>query len=223
MIKSKFSIQFITITLLFALTLSILVIVCMWSYYFIHTYSAKYCYSNLQQLPHEKVGIVLGTSKYVARGKHNEHYKRRIQATIELFRAQKIDYIIVSGDNSTSDYDEATTMRNDLLEAGIPFKNIYRDFAGFRTFDSMIRAQKVFGVQSCIVISQDFHTERAVFIARHFGIQAIGFSASDAPSGTFVLFREYLARLAALLDIFSLGTTPKFLGEPIHIGQTPPT
>jgi len=175
-------------------------------------------YSKVNDLPKNKVGLLLGTSKYRAQGGINLYYAYRIDAAVALFNAGKIDYILVSGDNGTEYYDEPTTFKNDLVKRGIPEDRIVLDFAGFRTLDSVLRAKEVFGQESFTIISQKFHNERAVYLAKHFNINAIGFNARDVTHryGLKTRAREYLARIKASIDVV-FNVQPKFLGEKIKI------
>ena len=160
----------------------------------------------------------LGTSKYLRKGSVNEFWKNRIDATVTLFNLGKIKSIIISGDNSKLYYNEPIEMKKELVKLGIPDSVIYLDYAGFRTFDSMIRAYKIFGQSSFTVISQKFHNERAVYIARHYGIYAIGFNAKEvnAYNGFKTALREKFARVKLFMD-FLFDRQPKFLGEKIRI------
>lgn len=110
-------------------------------------------------------------------------------------------------------------MREALLEGGIPPGRIVMDFAGFRTLDSVVRAQKVFGQRSLTVISQRFHNERAVLIGLHNGIDIVGYNARDVQAGEGIktYIREIPARALVLVDLFLLSTGPRFLGEQISI------
>ena len=181
-------------------------------------------YSDIEQLPHSRVGLLLGTSRYSREGGINDHYILRIESAKQLFLKEKIDYILISGDNSTPYYDEPTTIRRDLLKMGIPENRIYRDYAGFRTLDSIVRANSVFGEQRFTVISQAYHNKRAVYIANSKGIDAIAYNAGDgAQSDWLNKTREILARVLAVVEVHLLSTDPKFLGPEIIIGETPPT
>ncbi len=111
-------------------------------------------------------------------------------------------------------------MRESLIAAGVPARKIYCDFAGLRTLDSVLRAREIFGLTEFTVISQKFHNERAIFIAKRHGLDAIGFNAR-MPGGFFGflgLCREQLARVRAVLDAYLLDTQPKVLGEKTPIG-----
>lgn len=122
-------------------------------------------YTDVQKIPHRKVGLLLGTSKLLVNGWVNLYFKYRIDAATALFKAGKIDYILISGDNGTKEYNEPEDMRQALIENGIPPDRIFLDYAGFRTFDSVFRADKIFGQKKFTIISQDFHTRRAPFIS----------------------------------------------------------
>ncbi len=99
----------------------------------------------------------------------------RITATISLFKAGKIDYVLVSGDNGTPYYNEPIVFKKDLVKGGIPEECIFLDFAGFRTLDSMVRAKVIFGLDQVTVISQKFHNKRAIYLAEKKGLKAIGY------------------------------------------------
>ncbi len=176
-------------------------------------------YDNVSDIPHNRVGLLLGTSSTTPRGTHNYYYTHRINAAAELFHAGKIDYLLISGDNSSKQYDEPTMMRDSLLLHGVPADRIVLDYAGFRTLDSVIRAKEVFGQSSFTIISQKFHNERALVQARYYGIDAIAYNADDVILGypwIKVQCRERLARVKLYLDLLT-GKQPKFLGEQIKI------
>ena len=166
-----------------------------------------------------KVALLLGTSKYAKGGRINMYYKYRLQAVAQLYAAGKIEYVLVSGDNSTIHYNEPTTMLNDLIAMGIPKERIVQDFAGFRTLDSVVRAKEVFGQSKIIVVSQRFHVERAIFIAKRRGIEATGFCAKDvsASYGFKTQVREFFARGKMFIDLYLINKEPKFLGDPVQI------
>ena len=173
-------------------------------------------YTSTKELPPKKVALLLGTAKYMRGGGKNYFYTYRIRAAVELWKAGKVKAIVVSGDNGTKYYDETTTMYDDLVKAGIPAKYITKDYAGFRTLDSVVRAEAIFDLKDYIIISQKFHLERALFIAKAKGQKAIGFVAKDIP-GTAAAYkmkaREYLARAKAFLDVYILHIEPKFYGK----------
>ena len=125
----------------------------------------------------------------------------------------------MSGDNRKVDYNEPEEMRQALIEQGIPEEIIFLDYAGFRTYDSVIRAKEVFGQTSLLFVSQKFHNERAIFIAKKKGVDAIGYNAEDVRFhyGFITYVREWFARCKVFLDLL-FGKKPHFLGEPVDIG-----
>ena len=173
-------------------------------------------YQSASAVPQRSVGLLLGTSKYAAGGRINPYYQYRIDAALALYQAGKIDELIVSGDNAHASYDEPTQMRADLIALGIPAQHLHRDYAGFRTLDSVVRAGKVFGQIKFTVISQRFHNQRAIYLARANGFDAIGFDAQAVSGGWRVQLREWLARTAAVLDVLR-GKQPRFLGDPVEV------
>ena len=175
-------------------------------------------FNNVDSIPKNKVGLVLGTIKELSNGHINLYYLYRINATVELYNAGKIDFVLISGDNSRKDYDEPSDFKNDLIQKGIPEEQIFLDYAGFRTLDSVIRAKEIFGQDSITIISQKFHNERAVYLAQCHGIEAVAYNAKDVTSryGLKTRLREYLARVNASLDVV-LNTEPKFFGKKIEI------
>ena len=187
-------------------------------YFIIEFSTANRIYREVEDIPHNKVGLVLGTARHQAGGGINPYYQSRIDATIALYKAGKISFVLVSGDNGSVYYNEPNTIKKDLIAAGIPENRIYLDYAGFRTMDSMIRARIVFGLDSVTVISQEFHTERALFIASKKDLYAIGYSARDVEGsrGLKVHLREYFARVKVFLDLI-FNTQPRFYGKRIEI------
>ena len=175
-------------------------------------------YWDTKEVPYHKAGLLLGTGKYLSNGKENPYYTYRIEAAVQLLKANRIRYVVISGDNSRKDYNEPELMRDDLLRAGIEPGRIFLDYAGFRTFDSIVRLKEIFGQQSVTLISQPFHNERALYIAAREGISAVGFNARDVPgkAGLKVQAREGLARVKVFLD-FLTGIEPKFGGPRIHL------
>ena len=175
-------------------------------------------YSSIEAIPYNKTGLLPGTSKYLVAGYLNPYYTYRMDAAVSLLKAGKIKYIIISGDNSSIYYNEPALMRADLLKAGIDSSCIYSDYAGFRTFDSMVRLKAIFSQDSVTVISQPFQNERAIYIASREGIAAIGFNAKDVGTraGFKVQVREKLARVKVFID-YLFGAEPKFLGEKVNI------
>ncbi len=184
-------------------------------------HSASYrSHRTVEAVPVTPVALVLGCSPRVA-GSPNLFFEHRIAAAVALHRAGKVKVFIVSGDNGSHDYDEPTAMKVAMVTRGVPEAAIYCDYAGFRTLDSVVRAHSIFGQSRFTIVSQHFHNERAIFLARRHGLDAVGFDAQDvsrslAPT---TYLREYLARVQAVLDVTLLQTRPKFDGPPVVITQ----
>ena len=176
-------------------------------------------YDDVAAIPYKRVGVLLGTNPKGRRGNPNPFYINRIEACAALYKAGKIERILVSGDNSRTTYDEPTCIKEDLIAAGVPDSVIYLDYAGFRTYDSMVRAKEVFGVSSFTIISQPFHNERSLYIATRKGLDVIAFNAPDVQVRHWQIrmtVREWLARTNAVLDIYT-DKQPHFLGEAVEI------
>lgn len=189
-----------------------------WANYSIKKDSDSYVSYQTKDLPAAKTALLLGTSKTLNNGFPNAYFYNRINAAVELYKSGKIQYIIVSGDNSRKDYNEPEDMQFALIERGIPKDKIFLDFAGFRTLDSVVRAKEIFGQKKIIIVSQKFHNERAVFLARKYGMEAFGFNAEDVNkyAGFKTNMREYLAKAKAYWDLI-FGVEPKFGGDKVLI------
>ncbi len=176
-------------------------------------------YTSPAAVPDQRVALLLGCVKMLGDGSPNRFFKYRINATAELYKAGKIKAVLVSGDNSHDGYDEPTDMKEALIAAGIPETKITCDYAGFRTLDSVDRAKKVFGQTQVIIISQRFHNERALYLAKCYGLDAIAFNAKNVEleHALKTYIREVFARVKAVIDIHVLHTQPKFLGPSVKI------
>lgn len=176
-------------------------------------------FSKLADVPLNEIGLVLGTSSRTSGNYQNPFFAGRIAAAAELYRAGKVRHFILSGDNSEANYNEPSDMRDALLKAGVPESAMTLDYAGFRTLDSFARAREVFGVTRVTIVTDDFHTERAVLLARHFGIDACAYHSAPVPLqySQKTRLREIAARGNALLDLYVLHTKPHFLGPKIDL------
>jgi SanA protein len=188
-------------------------------------------YTNWAALPQNEVGLVLGTSSFTTSGAPNPYFAGRIAAAVELYQLGKVKHLIVSGANPDATYNEPRRMWQALTAAGVPAQAITMDFAGLRTFDSMARAISVFRLTHVTVITQEYHAYRALFIARKLGLQAVAYAPVTESFGPALKpqLREMLARARAVLDLYLLGTEPRFAGEPEPLpglqpeqGNTPP-
>lgn len=166
-------------------------------------------YSNVERLPDHRIGLVLGTSYRSA------FLRNRIEMAALLYSKGKIDHFILSGDNRTRYYNEPLEMKKALLKKGVPASAITLDYAGLRTLDSVVRSKKIFGQNKITIITQPFHSYRALFISRYYDMDAVAMVAEDPglDQAFKVRLREYLARTKAVLDLYIFKTDPRFLGE----------
>ncbi len=178
--------------------------------------SENYIFEQIADIPTCKAGLLLGTSKYLRAGGINPYFAYRIDAAVELYNSGKISHIVISGDHSLEYYNEPQDMKDDLVKRGVPASKITLDYAGFNTYDSVLRMKQIFGQDEFIVISQKFHNQRAVYIAHWAGLNAYGYNAQDVSVyfGLKVNAREKLARVKMFIDLIS-NRNPKFLGEQI--------
>ena len=216
--------QFLRKTMMFVLVLIALFLIAFLvvavSYWVVECKSRNKRYSDVADVPYNRVALVLGTNPLTPSGRPNYYFKYRIEACVELYKAGKVSKFLLSGDNSTKYYDEPQYMKDALMEHGIPESDIVLDYAGFRTLDSIVRCKEVFGQENMTVVSQGFHNARAVCLASWYGVNAVGFDAKDIKhSRTYLFFgvgREALARTKMFVDMI-VGKKPKFLGERIEI------
>lgn len=177
-------------------------------------------FDEVDAVPFNRTALILGTSPTLNNGEDNMYFVYRIQAAADLYSAGKVEYFVVSGDNGKETYNEPEAMKNALLASGIPESAIYLDYAGFRTLDSVVRMNTIFGQESFTVVSQKFHNERAIYLAKVNGLSAIGYNAKDVTKfyGIKTRIREYFARVKMFMDII-VGKKPHFGGDPITIGE----
>lgn len=199
---------------LFLAGFSLTLILIVYANFSVFTTSKNYLYNSLKEVPEKKTGLLLGTSRNLKNGMPNQFFYFRIKACVELFEAGKIKQILISGDNGTKAYNEPLDMKEELMRRGIPENKIFLDYAGFDTYDSVIRANRIFSQDEFVVVSQKFHNQRAVYIGRKNGLSVIGYNARDVKkmSGLKTKIREYFACVKAFLDV-TFNVDPYFLGE----------
>lgn len=209
--------KLLRIIIVIALLCTITIIICNRK---IKRFADSKTYTEVTAIPHNDVGLLLGTSPKLKNGNNNLYFDYRILAAAELYKARKIRYILISGDNRKKDYNEPEEMKKALIQKGVPESAIYLDYAGFRTLDSVVRAKEVFGQSRITIISQRFHNERAIYLAEQNGIDAIGYNAQDVNTyaGIKTNARELLARVKMFIDL-AIDKQPHFLGEKIVIGN----
>ncbi len=158
--------------------------------------------ANVADVPHAQVAIVPG-ALVQPNGKMSGMLADRVRQADALWRAGKVDRILVSGDHHAWAYDEPDTMRKALVADGVPGRVIFEDHAGFDTWATMVRARNIFDVRNAVVVTQGFHMPRALFLAQEAGIDATGLTADQHQwgyQGEKSEVREVLARVKAIAD-----------------------
>jgi SanA protein len=185
------------------------------------SWGKAYATDNVARLPQTEVALVLGTLIYDPPNRLNPGLSRRLDAAASLWRAGKVKYLIVSGNRESDSYDEPTAMRDVLVARGIPANVIYRDFAGLRTVTSIARARDIYRQKRFIIVSQREHLSRALFLARHMGVEAWGYDAiGGAP---IMLLQNFRAKAVVLYAFWDLVIGPRPAEGPrITIGVDPP-
>jgi SanA protein len=179
--------------------------------------AAPYCYPRLADVPARPVAIVLGARVY-DNGTPSGMLEDRLQTALELYQAGRVKKIIVSGDHGRTAYDEVNVMRRWLQDRRVAPQDLFLDHAGFDTYNSMTRARQVFCVDAAVIVTQDFHLPRAVYLARAAGIDAVGLKADRYyyPHMWYHTVRESAARLKAFAEV-QFHVSPHYLGPPIPI------
>ena len=177
-------------------------------------------FDDVAKLPEVEAALVLGTAPIGPEGGPNVYFVHRLDAAAALWKAGKAKYLVVSGSG-----DEPDAMRAGLIERGVPASAIYRDPAGYRTWDSIVRMRDVFGQKRIVIVSQRFHLSRALFLARHAGLEAWGFEARDVdtPYSIFTELRRYPSALRAYLDVWTGASTRQPARPAVKIGVDPPS
>lgn len=174
-------------------------------------------YEQITNLPHYRIGLVFGAG-IRADGRPSRILADRIDGAVELYQAGQIDKLLLSGDNSSPDYDEVNVMRRYALTQGVALEDITLDYAGFSTYESCYRANAIFGVQEAVLITQRFHLSRALYTCQQLGINAVGLGIYSQYRTGWYTMREALATVKALWDLHISRPLPTFLGpaEFIH-------
>jgi vancomycin permeability regulator SanA len=182
-------------------------------------------FNDVVDVPHCEYGLLLATSPITRFGTHNFYFDNRIKATDELYKAGKIDYIIASGGNyvGSEQYgcDEPAAIRDSLVARGVPKDRIILDYEGTQTVNSIVKAKDCYGIDSVILISQKDHNQRALYMARHYGLNAICYNAEEPmfiSSKVRNRTREYFARVKMFFDLW-FGSKPSFEVENLNIEQ----
>lgn len=173
-----------------------------------------YHYAN--GIPNEDVGIVFGAG--IRNDRPSKYLKDRLDKGIELYREKKISKILLSGDNGSNEHDELTVMKLYCYGHGVDTTKVFLDYAGFDTYSTMYRAKHIFKIKSAILVSQEYHLSRAIYIGNELGIKSVGLSANEGEyrNYNYVRFREYFTILKSFIDV-ARNRKPHFLGREINI------
>ncbi len=170
---------------------------------------------SLENTPPAQAALVLGAGLLPDKTP-SDPLRDRIDTAITLYRSGKVQKLLMSGDNRFIYYNEPEAMRQYALSQGVPDEDIVMDYAGRRTYDSCYRASEIFGLQEIIVVTQNYHLPRALFICNHLDVKATGIPSDHTPylrnRYLFWRFREVLATLAAFWDVYIIKPLP-VLGE----------
>jgi vancomycin permeability regulator SanA len=185
--------------------------------YYVDWSTSDLRFRDPQQVPLKPVAIVFGAEVY-RNGQLSPMLAARVQQAVEVYRLGRVRKILMTGDNSRTDYDEVTAMKRYATELGVPAEVVYLDYAGFSTYESCYRAREIFGVRDAVVITQGFHLPRAVYTCAHLGIKVVGLETNDR--GNYLkrviarhMAREILATVKALWDVHLRKPLPTFLGK----------
>lgn len=184
--------------------------------YYVKSSTKTKIYYSLKKFPKNDVGIIFGAG--INGDQPSKYLKDRLDAGIALYKAKRINKILLSGDNGREEYDELTVMKNYCFNHGVDTTKIFIDYAGFDTYSTMYRAKHIFKIKKAALISQEYHLNRAIYIGQKLGIKSFGFSANNGEySGyKYVCFREYGSVFKSFLDVLR-NREPYFLGNPINI------
>lgn len=184
------------------------------NFYVIYS-SQEYIVSDIADLAPAQTVIILGAG-ITKEGELSLIFKDRVDTAAAVYFAKKVEKILVSGDNSSLSYNEVVPVQEYLRTLGVPAEDIFLDYAGFDTYDTMYRARGVFAVDSAVIVTQSFHLYRAVFLAEVLGLSVQGLPASTDATSPRNFWREAAARVKAIFDVL-IHSAPTYLGEPIPI------
>ncbi|AFQ42809.1 SanA/YdcF family protein [Desulfosporosinus meridiei] len=186
--------------------------------YYVQSVGEGYILST-DDVPSADAVLVLGAYVFPS-GTVSTMLKDRLTVGYELYELGKAPKLLVSGDHGRKDYDEVNSMKTFLKEKGVPGQDVFMDHAGFSTYESMYRARDIFGVQKVIIVTQEYHLKRAVFVARAMGLEAYGVSSDRHDYGEAMIMynlREIAARNKDFLWAKVIKPDPTFLGDSIPV------
>ena len=184
--------------------------------YYVRLVTSNYLRTDVAKVPAEPIAIVFGAGVWED-GTPSPMLADRVQAAIDLYKAGRTGKLLMTGDNSTADYNEIQAMQEYAEAQGVPINNIILDYAGFSTYESCYRAKEIFGITQAVLVTQNFHLARAVYTCQQLGVEAIGLGTPDwgkFPQNSMIRysFPELLAVLKALWEVRVTRPEPTFLG-----------
>lgn len=180
----------------------------------VQTYAGEKMRTSITRIPVEdppRVAVVFGAGVRDGGEPSNVLYDRVVTA-VELYRAGRVKKLLMSGDNPTQAYDEPTVMKKTAMDLGVPERDIVLDFAGRRTYDTCYRAKEIFEVKRAILVTQEFHQARALYLCNNLGLDSVGITANrriyeGQGNGTWA-FREFFSAASAWFEINFLPLEP---------------
>ncbi|WP_426326839.1 SanA/YdcF family protein [Pedobacter sp. R-06] len=183
---------------------------------FVKSQTDPVIFSKEKDTPGTKVAIIFGAG--INNNKPSKYLKDRLDAGIELYKNNKIDKILLSGDNGSDEHDELTVMKLYCYQHGVDTNKIYLDYAGFDSYSTLYRSKYIFNIDTAILVSQKYHLNRCINIGNKLGVKSYGFAADKGTyqGYKYASFREYFAVVKSTIDLM-IGRKPHFLGEKINI------
>ena len=184
--------------------------------YYVRLVTSNYLRTDVAKVPAEPIAIVFGAGVWED-GTPTPMLADRVQAAVDLYKAGRASKLLMTGDNSSADYNEVKAMQEYAEAQGVPTNNIILDYAGFSTYESCYRAKEIFGITQAVLVTQNFHLARAVYTCRQLGVEAIGLGTPDwgkFRQNTMIRYsvREFFAVLKALWEVRVTRPKPTFLG-----------
>lgn len=200
----------------FWLLLAISLLITVGLNYYVNIVTSDRRYIDVTKIPSEKVAIVFGAGVWDD-GTPTPMLADRVEAAVKLYQIGKIQKILMTGDNSSQDYNEVKAMQRYAIEKGVPAADITLDYAGFSTYESCYRAKAIFDLNRAILITQRYHLPRAVYTCNHLGIESIGLGVADwgvysNESMRYYTFREVFSTIKAVWEVHITRPNPTFLG-----------
>jgi SanA protein len=189
------------------LTLIIVPLIGLFTVYLINlqvaTYSNNKVYKNVAEVPNDKsVAIILG-AKVWDDGSLSHALIDRVTTGVELYKAGKVKKLLMSGDNPSAAYDEPTAMKGEAIKQGVPEADIVLDFAGRRTYDTCYRAKEIFDLKNAVIVSQEFHLARSIYLCENLGVESFGVIANRRKylGENYWAFREFFSVFSAWFEM----------------------